>query len=259
MLKTLDEAQALQQTNEAVRSETDSRGLGAGQAPAGGHHLLSADGAEVSTTLVKVSYSARSREPLTGLKVLVDGRPVSAEGAGQPVKESGDLFGSHSTPGLRGFNHRGKQSSSERTGIGRLRWKGAAAAREEFQIKPKLYVLAVGISQYQDAELRLGLAAKDALDFSSIWTEQKGQLYSGVETRGPFRCTGHQREHPGWTGVDPAAGDPKGCRGLVFRRPRHQRFQRHVLLPPGGSRPGAPEANRHLTVGHHIHGDDDRR
>ena len=48
----------------------------------------------------------------------------------------------------------------------RLRWKGAVAAKEEFQIKPKLYVLAVGVSQYQDAELRLGLAAKDALDFS---------------------------------------------------------------------------------------------
>ncbi len=55
--------------------------------------------------------------------------------------------------------------------------------KEEFQIKPKLYVLAVGVSQYQDAELRLGLAAKDALDFSAAWTAQKGKLYSGVEAR----------------------------------------------------------------------------
>ena len=65
----------------------------------------------------------------------------------------------------------------------RLRWKGAVAAKEEFQIKPKLYVLAIGISQYQDAELRLGLAAKDAMDFALAWNDQKGRMYSGVEVR----------------------------------------------------------------------------
>ena len=64
----------------------------------------------------------------------------------------------------------------------RLRWKGAVA-KEEFEIKPKLYVLAVGVSAYQDADLRLDLAAKDALDFGAAWNEQKGRLYSGVEVR----------------------------------------------------------------------------
>jgi uncharacterized caspase-like protein len=44
-------------------------------------------------------------------------------------------------------------------------------------------VLAVGVSTYQDADLRLDLAAKDALDFGSAWNEQKGRLYSGVEVR----------------------------------------------------------------------------
>ena len=74
------------------------------------------------------------------------------------------------------------QAASEPATI-RLRWKGTVAAKEEFQIKPKLYVLAVGISQYQDAELRLGLAAKDALDFALAWNDQKGRMYSGVEVR----------------------------------------------------------------------------
>ena len=93
---------------------------------------------------------------------------------------------------------------------------------------------------------------------ASAWTGQKGRTVQRRGSKGPCRCTGHQREHPGWTGVAPAAGDPKGHRGLVLRRPRHQRPQRGVLLPPGGCRPGAPEANRHLTVGHHLHGDNDR-
>ena len=64
----------------------------------------------------------------------------------------------------------------------RLRWKGAAA-KEAFEIKPKLYVLAVGVSMYQDPDMRLDLAAKDALDFGAAWNEQKGRLYSGVEVR----------------------------------------------------------------------------
>jgi uncharacterized caspase-like protein len=64
----------------------------------------------------------------------------------------------------------------------RLLWKGIAT-REEFRIKPKLYVLAVGVSTYQDSELRLSLAAKDALDFGEVWKKQKGPLYSGVEAR----------------------------------------------------------------------------
>jgi uncharacterized caspase-like protein len=64
----------------------------------------------------------------------------------------------------------------------RLRWKGATR-EEEFQIKPKLYVLAIGVSQYQDDGLRLGLAAKDALDFGEVWKSQKGAMYAGTEVR----------------------------------------------------------------------------
>ena len=55
--------------------------------------------------------------------------------------------------------------------------------REQFTIKPKLYVLTVGVSAYEDADLRLDLAAKDAMDFGAAWHAQQGHLYSGVEVR----------------------------------------------------------------------------
>jgi len=183
VLKTLDEAVALQQANEESGRKQVAEVSVREKLPPVVTISSPADGAEVSGTPVKVSYSARSPEPLTGLKILVDGRPVSAEGAGKSVKESGDISVPIPSRDCEvSIIAENRRAVSEPATV-RLRWKGTAAVKEEFQIKPKLYVLAVGVSQYEDADLRLGLAAKDALDFSSAWTEQKGQLYSGVEAR----------------------------------------------------------------------------
>ena len=183
VLKTLDEAVALQQANEESGRKQVAEVSVREKLPPVVTISSPADGAEVSGTPVKVSYSARSPEPLTGLKILVDGRPVSAEGAGKSVKESGDISVPIPSRDCEvSIIAENRRAVSEPATV-RLRWKGTAAVKEEFQIKPKLYVLAVGVSQYEDAELRLGLAAKDALDFGSVWTEQKGQLYSGVEAR----------------------------------------------------------------------------
>ena len=183
VLKTLDEAVALQQANDESGRKQVAEVSVREKLPPVVTITSPADGAEVSGTPVKVSYSARSSEPLTGLKILVDGRPVSAEGAGKSVKESGDISVPIPSRDCEISVIAENRSAASEPATVRLRWKGAAAVKEEFQIKPKLYVLAVGVSQYQDAELRLGLAAKDALDFSSAWTAQKGKLYSGVEAR----------------------------------------------------------------------------
>jgi hypothetical protein len=183
VLKTLDEALALQQANEESSRKQVTDVSVREKLPPVVTIASPIDGADVSSTPLKVHYRARSTVPLTGLKVLVDGRPVPAEGAGKPVKESGEF--SVPIPSRNcelSIIAENRNAVSEPATV-RLRWKGAAAAKEAFEIKPKLYVLAVGISGYEDPGLRLGLAAKDALDFGSVWTEQKGQLYSGVETR----------------------------------------------------------------------------
>jgi uncharacterized caspase-like protein len=59
----------------------------------------------------------------------------------------------------------------------------AAAKPGEFVIKPKLYILAVGVSGYHDKELKLGYAAKDADDFAGIMSRQKGELYREIVVR----------------------------------------------------------------------------
>jgi uncharacterized caspase-like protein len=63
----------------------------------------------------------------------------------------------------------------------RIKWHNATAARPEtFLIKPKLYILAVGVSQYADSKFNLKLADKDAGDFVKAMMAQKDLLYRDV-------------------------------------------------------------------------------
>jgi len=182
VLATMDEAVALQQANEDAGRKQVAEVSVRDKLPPVAAILSPANGSEVSGTPVKMRYSVRSPEPLTGLKVLVDGRPVSVEGIGKTPKEIGDL--SIPIPSRDcevSVIAENRHAASEPATV-RLRWRGAVP-KDEPQIKPRLYVLAVGVSQYQKPDMRLGLAAKDALDFAGAWTDQKGRLYSGVEVR----------------------------------------------------------------------------
>ena len=55
--------------------------------------------------------------------------------------------------------------------------------RDENIYKPSLYVLAIGVSNYDDASLRLQFPAKDASDFSQAMIRQAGLLYESVDVR----------------------------------------------------------------------------
>ncbi|MGL1893990.1 MAG: caspase family protein [Spirochaetaceae bacterium] len=52
-----------------------------------------------------------------------------------------------------------------------------------FVIKPKLYILAVGVSDYEDSTLKLKYPAKDANDFSNVMKKQEDRIYREVETK----------------------------------------------------------------------------
>jgi len=182
VLTTMDEGEALRQANEEGGRKQLAAISVRDKLPPVVVILFPADQTEVSTSSAAIRYSVRSQEPITGLKVLVDGRPVSIPGGGKEVQDSGEI--SVPIPARDceiSVIAENRFAASEPATI-RLRWKGAAA-KEEFEIKPKLYVLSVGVSAYQDVDLRLDLAAKDALDFGAAWSAQRGGLYSGVEVR----------------------------------------------------------------------------
>jgi WD40 repeat protein len=146
--------------------------------------LSPSDGTVVSSPDVTVSCDVRSPsgEPVTAIRVLVDGRPVSTQ-RGIAVKA-----GDGSTQTIRvtvperdaeiSLIAENRFAASVPSTI-RLLWRG----REEFVAKPKLYILAVGVSDYEDRGLALGFAAKDARDFAGSMERQKGGLYRDVTVR----------------------------------------------------------------------------
>lgn len=57
-------------------------------------------------------------------------------------------------------------------------WKG-----EKTSAAPKLYILAIGISEYRAKSLRLGLAAKDARDFQNVIRKRAGPQYGEISVK----------------------------------------------------------------------------
>ncbi len=151
--------------------------------------LSPGDGDSVSKSPVEIRYSVRSPsgDPVTAVDIKVDGRPVVE----QPGSSSGDR-----TDGPDG-EHRGNVSlplganstitlvaragerASEPASV-KVVWKGNT---KKDILKPKLYVLAIGVSQYKDPNLTLRFAAKDAGDVAAALRNQEGRLYGAVEVR----------------------------------------------------------------------------
>ncbi|HOE43523.1 MAG TPA: caspase family protein, partial [Rhodoferax sp.] len=59
----------------------------------------------------------------------------------------------------------------------------AAAMPDAADLRPVLYVLAVGVSKYQNKNIQLDFAAKDAADFANIFKLQEKLLYRKVEVK----------------------------------------------------------------------------
>ncbi len=196
LLVTLDEDSALQMA-DAERGEASQGEHGKIQGLRGVRDMLPPvvtiispqDGSQVSETSVTLRFSVRSPggEDITGVRVLINGRPEpSARGfevAGPEARDGVDQEITVSIPpadvelGVIAENEHG---ASEPALIS-VAWAGDTP-QEDFVIKPKLYVLAVGVSDYENNDLDLLYAAKDAQDFTTLMAGQAGGLYREVET-----------------------------------------------------------------------------
>jgi WD40 repeat protein len=181
VLQTLDEAEAVRLADaEAGRKRQELDLLK--RLPPLVQLIAPHNGMEVRRTELTVYFTVRapSGEPVTGIKALVDGRPVEIEKdlqwlADTPQHLQVTLPEQDCELQLLAEN-RFATSVPE---VRRLKWRGRVAPL----IKPNLYLLAAGVSRYANSDYNLGFAAKDARDFAAAMTQQQGLLYGKVEAR----------------------------------------------------------------------------
>ncbi|MEA3207973.1 MAG: hypothetical protein QOE70_1030 [Chthoniobacter sp.] len=147
---------------------------------------------EISVPLGVENFTLRYRvrragsEPVIRLRLLVDGRPVSVEA---PVPENDTAEATVSAPlptkdCVLEVLAENRFAVSEPATLRIIRPGGPAPA-ETAVLKPKLYLLAAGITDYlnNDQLDDLHFAAKDAEDFAQAFQRQEGGLYQKVEAK----------------------------------------------------------------------------
>ncbi len=129
---------------------------------------------------ITVEFDIRSRaprEPISDFMVQVDGRQVAKErNIGRGSYRHQQRIAIPSRDCTVSVIARTKYAVSEPATV-HIKWQG-----KEFLTKPKLYILAVGISKYADPGLKLRFAAKDAQDFAQILANQS-ELYDDTIVR----------------------------------------------------------------------------
>jgi WD40 repeat protein len=184
VLTTGDEARALAIANEEAGRKQQQLTI-AQQLPPVVEIVSPSDNAELSSTDVTMRFHVRtpSGEPITNVRALVDGRP--ATGARQLAREeNGGVSELRVTIPERDCDisviAENRYAASVPATV-RVKWRGAAPVRSEtLVIRPKLYILAIGVSHYGNPKYNLNYADKDARDFVNAMQAQKNLLYRDV-------------------------------------------------------------------------------
>lgn len=191
ILRTADPDEALRQANAQSGRRTESVQIQQVLPPVVEIHSPS-DGGTFNTGQITIRFAVRTAAdaPITDLRTRVNGQLVTLPTARNLVVGIRPGDAREITVPVPARDSEIMLFAENRHGVStpaviRLSWKGAVPEQKqpEFQVKPKLYVLAIGVSNYQKPEYRLRFAAKDARDFSAAMQRQKGRLYRDVEVR----------------------------------------------------------------------------
>ena len=193
VLRTLDMQAALKESGAEATGPITTAAL-----PPVIKILSPQEGAVVTASPVQLRYAVRSPsgERVTAIEIRVDGRPLPggqgvvklAEGPASPeAEQEGTLSVPIEKDATITLVARAAERSSEAANV-RVSFNPAVPSAAATSVtaavpKPKLYVLAVGISRYKDPNLQLRYAAKDAADVAAAWASQQGGLYSEVVPR----------------------------------------------------------------------------
>ncbi len=181
VLDTLDEKEALTLADKEAGRKTEKVSIETMTPPV---VSIAGNGTmEVKTPLVAVPFVVRSPsgEPVTAVSALVGGLPSAGlKGIRHAPKEGETLEMSIPVPEQDtevAIIAENRFAKSEPATL-RLSWKGEAIRAP---VKPRLYILAVGVSTYKDESLQLSYAHADAEEFVKLMLRQKGHLYEDVK------------------------------------------------------------------------------
>lgn len=184
IMVALDEDEAIKQANADAGRKFDTAQEGVrGILPPVVELAMESDEINTATSPVEVKYKVRSPngEPIESVEILIDGRPLEARAA-MPIPDL-DEIEDISVPIPQksveiGLIARTRSGASEAKII-KVNWDGAAADL----LKPKLYAVVVGVSDYDTESLKLKYAAQDATDFAAGIQRQEGGLYGKVSVK----------------------------------------------------------------------------
>ncbi len=139
---------------------------------------------EISDPNVTVKYvlGTPSGEPVTGIRFLLNGRPIPTERSfRRNIKEDEKEI---KVPEFQNCEiaviAENRHTSSEPATV-RLLWCEDESKEKEFVVKPKLYILAIGVGEYHHSDISpLAFPAKDVKDFVAVLEKQKGVIYRDV-------------------------------------------------------------------------------
>jgi WD40 repeat protein len=132
---------------------------------------------------IELRYRLTTKTAVSEVKVLVDGRPLpDTRGLSRSKDTSREIERTVSITlprkdSIVSIVARADQLSSSPATV-KFVWTGA---QEQNVIKPRLYLLTVGVSDYDNDEYDLAYAAKDARDLAATIRQQQGRLYRSVE------------------------------------------------------------------------------
>ncbi|UYO54586.1 caspase family protein [Rhodopseudomonas palustris] len=182
VLDTLDEDAAVKQANEKAHRHTDTTSI-ASRLPPVVTIVSPSAGTTFTGSSMEISYTLRSPSglPVDKVDVLRDGRPVETRGFAR-VKVEGEERRTVTVPVQPNDTEialvaRAGDLASEAARV-KLVYGGRPAGADP--MKPKLYAVVVGVGDYAERDLKLGLPAKDARDLAQALAGLKGGLYGEV-------------------------------------------------------------------------------
>ena len=143
----------------------------------------SSSSVDSDTVKIELSIERPIRLELLEKSLFNNGKPVSASFVKTGKKNSDgittDLF-QVDVPLELGLNHLVFEAEHEHATSNRPSLKITRRGSEPKQVLPKLFLLAVGISEYEKSEFNLDFANQDAVDFRDAFKQQSEGVFSDV-------------------------------------------------------------------------------